>query len=110
MIRGLYTAASGMLAQQTQIDVTSNNISNVNTTGFKKDRAEFQDLMYESLNYTGGATSDISTNPTGIDVGMGVRVSGIQKAFLQGNLKQTGNALDMAIEGKGFFPNYSSKR
>ncbi len=103
MIRGLYTAASCMLAMQTQIDVTSNNISNVNTTGFKKDRAEFQDLMYEALNYTGGATSDISRNPTGIDVGMGVRVSGIQKAFLQGNLKQTGNDLDIAIEGKGFF-------
>ncbi|NLO16810.1 MAG: flagellar basal-body rod protein FlgG [Arcobacter butzleri] len=103
MIRGLYTAASGMIAMQTQIDVTSNNISNVNTLGFKKDRAEFQDLMYESLNYTGGATSDISKNPTGIDVGMGVRTSGIQKVFLQGNLKLTSNELDMAIEGKGFF-------
>lgn len=103
MIRGLYTAASGMNAQQYQIDVTSNNIANVNTTGFKKDRAEFQDLMYETLNFTAGGTSQISNNPTGIDVGLGVRLSGVQKDFLQGNLKLTGNSLDLAIEGKGFF-------
>lgn len=103
MIRGLYTAASGMNTQQYQIDVTSNNIANVNTVGFKKDRAEFQDLMYESLNFGAGSTSEATSNPTGIDVGLGVRVSGIQKMFLQGNLKQTGNDLDLAIEGKGFF-------
>lgn len=103
MIRGLYTAATGMNAQQHQIDVTSNNIANVNTIGFKKDRAEFQDLMYESLNYTAGRTSETTLNPTGIDVGLGVRVSGIQKNFIQGDLKPTGNPLDMAIEGKGFF-------
>ncbi|MFA7083323.1 MAG: flagellar basal-body rod protein FlgG [Arcobacteraceae bacterium] len=103
MIRGLYTAATGMNAQQHQIDVTSNNIANVNTIGFKKDRAEFQDLMYESLNYTAGRTSQTTLNPTGIDVGLGVRVSGIQKNFIQGDLKITGNPLDMAIEGKGFF-------
>ncbi len=103
MIRGLYTAAAGMNAMQHQIDVTSNNIANVNTTSFKKDRAEFQDLMYESLNYTAGATSESTSNPTGIDVGLGVRISGIQKDFLQGSLKQTGNSLDLAIEGRGFF-------
>ena len=103
MIRGLYTAATGMNAQQHQIDVTSNNIANVNTIGFKKDRAEFQDLMYESLNYTAGRTSATTLNPTGIDVGLGVRVSGIQKDFIQGDLKPTGNPLDVAIEGKGFF-------
>ena len=103
MIRGLYTAAAGMNAQQHQIDVTSNNIANINTTAFKQDRAEFQDLMYESLNYTAGSTSESTSNPTGIDVGLGVRISGIQKNFLQGSLKQTGNPLDMAIEGKGFF-------
>ena len=103
MIRGLYTAASGMNAQQHQIDVTSNNIANVNTTAFKQDRAEFQDLMYESLNYTAVSTSESTTNPTGIDVGLGVRISGIQKNFLQGSIKQTGNTLDVAIEGKGFF-------
>jgi flagellar basal-body rod protein FlgG len=103
MIRGLYTAAAGMNAQQHQIDVTSNNIANVNTTAFKQDRAEFQDLMYQSLNFTAGATSKSTANPTGIDVGLGVRIAGIQKNFLQGSLKQTGNPLDLAIEGDGFF-------
>ena len=103
MIRGLYTAATGMNSMQHQIDVTSNNIANVNTTGFKQDRAEFQDLMYESLSYTAGRTSESTRNPTGLDVGLGVRVSGIQKNFLQGNLKETGNSLDIAIEGSGFF-------
>ena len=103
MIRGLYTAATGMNSMQSQIDVTSNNIANVNTMGFKQDRAEFQDLMYETLNYTAGQTSETTINPTGIDVGLGVRVSGIQKNFLQGDLKLTSNTLDMAIEGNGFF-------
>ncbi|MEA3513082.1 MAG: flagellar basal-body rod protein FlgG [Campylobacterota bacterium] len=103
MIRGLYTAAAGMNAQQQNIDVISNNIANVNTTAFKQDRAEFQDLMYQSLNYTAGATSATTNNPTGIDTGLGVRVSGIQKNFLQGSLRETGNSLDIAIEGDGFF-------
>lgn len=103
MIRGLYTAATGMNSMQHQIDVTSNNIANVNTTGFKQDRAEFQDLMYETLNYTAGKTSQNTINPTGIDVGLGVRVSGIQKNFTEGDLKLTSNPLDLAIEGKGFF-------
>ncbi len=103
MIRGLYTAATGMNSMQHQIDVTSNNIANVNTTGFKQDRAEFQDLMYETLNYTAGQTSQTSINPTGIDVGLGVRISGIQKNFTEGDLKLTSNPLDLAIQGKGFF-------
>ncbi|MEA3498789.1 MAG: flagellar basal-body rod protein FlgG [Campylobacterota bacterium] len=103
MIRGLYTAASGMTAQQQNIDVISNNIANVNTTGFKQDRAEFQDLMYQSLNYTAGATSSTTNNPTGIDVGLGVRTAGIQKNFGQGSLKETGNSLDLAVAGNGFF-------
>lgn len=103
MIRGLYTAAAGMNAQQNNIDVISNNISNVNTTAFKKDRAEFSDLMYQSLSYTANSTSDSTNNPTGIDVGLGVKISGIQKSFEQGSLKQTGNDLDIAIQGKGFF-------
>jgi flagellar basal-body rod protein FlgG len=103
VIRGLYTAATGMNSMQHQIDVTSNNIANVNTTGFKQDRAEFQDLMYESLNYTAGKTTQTTMNPTGIDVGLGVRISGIQKNFTEGDLKQTSNDLDLAIEGKGFF-------
>ena len=103
MIRGLYTAAAGMVAQQKDIDVISNNIANVNTTAFKQDRTEFQDLMYQSLNYTAGATSSTTNNPTGIDTGLGVRVAGIQKNFLQGNLNETGNTYDVAIEGDGFF-------
>ncbi len=103
MIRGLYTASTGMNAQQHQIDVTSNNIANVNTYAFKKDRAEFHDLMYESLSFAGGKTSADTRNPTGMAVGMGVRISGIQKEFLQGNLKETANPLDIAVEGKGFF-------
>jgi flagellar basal-body rod protein FlgG len=103
MMRGLYTAATGMNAMQHQLDVTSNNIANVNTAGFKQDRAEFQDLMYETLNYTAGQTSQTTMNPTGIDVGLGVRISGIQKNFSQGSLNTTSNTLDMAISGKGFF-------
>jgi len=103
MIRGLYTAAAGMVAQQRNIDVISNNIANVNTYAFKQDRAEFQDLVYQSLNYTAGATSANTNNPTGIDTGLGVRVSGIQKNFLQGNLQETGNTYDVSIQGNGFF-------
>jgi len=103
MIRGLYTAATGMNAMQHQIDVTSNNISNINTTGFKQDRAEFQDLLYESLNYTAGRTTQDTMNPTGIDVGLGVRLANIQKNFTQGDYKTTSNQLDIAIQGKGFF-------
>jgi flagellar basal-body rod protein FlgG len=103
VIRGLYTAATGMNSMQHQIDVTSNNIANVNTTGYKQSRAEFEDLMYESLNYTAGKTTQTTMNPTGVNVGLGVRVSGVQKNFTEGDLKLTSNELDLAIEGKGFF-------
>ncbi len=103
MIRSLYTAATGMIAQQTQIDVTSNNISNVNTIGYKKQRAEFSDLFYQVAEYAGTPTSDTSMSPTGIEVGLGVRPTAITKEFTQGNFKETGNNFDMAITGKGFF-------
>lgn len=103
MIRGLYTAATGMNAMQHQIDVTSHNIANVNTTGYKKDRVEFQDLIYESLNYTANQTTQNTLNPTGIDVGLGVRLANIQKNFTEGDLKPTANPLDIAILGRGFF-------
>jgi len=103
MIRSLYTAATGMIAQQTQIDTTSNNISNVNTIGYKKQRAEFADLMYQVMEYAGTATSGTSVSPTGIEVGLGVRPTAIAKLFTQGNFKETGNPLDMAITGNGFF-------
>lgn len=103
MIRSLYTAATGMISQQTQIDTTSNNISNVNTIGYKKQRAEFADLMYQTMTYAGTATSDTSVSPTGIEVGLGVRPTAIAKQFTQGNFKETGNSLDIAITGNGFF-------
>lgn len=102
-MRSLYTASTGMLAQQLQIDNTSNNIANVNTIGFKSSRAEFADLMYQTLEYAGTGTSQITKSPTGIEVGLGVRPTAITKIFTEGNLKQTGNNLDVAITGKGFF-------
>jgi flagellar basal-body rod protein FlgG len=105
MIRSLYTAATGMIAQQTQIDTTSNNIANVNTIGYKKQRAEFADLMYQTMEYAGTSTSGTSVSPTGIEVGLGVRPTAIAKMFTQGNFKETGNPLDMAITGNGFFQN-----
>lgn len=103
MIRALYTAATGMMAQQTQIDTTSNNIANVNTIGYKKQRAEFADLMYQTMEYAGTQTSLNTSSPTGIEVGLGVRPTAITKEFTQGNFKETGNNLDMAITGNGFF-------
>ncbi len=103
MIRSLYTAATGMIAQQTQIDVTSNNIANVNTIGYKKQRAEFADLFYQVSEYAGMSSSDTSVSPTGIEVGLGARPTAISKQFSQGNFKETGNNLDMAITGNGFF-------
>ncbi len=103
MIRSLYTAATGMVAQQTQIDVTSHNIANVNTIGYKKQRAEFADLFYQVSKYAGISSSDTSVSPTGIEVGLGARPTAITKEFSQGNFKETGNKLDMAITGNGFF-------
>jgi flagellar basal-body rod protein FlgG len=103
MIRSIWTAASGMEAQQMNVDVVSNNLANVNTTGFKKSRANFQDLMYNTLLIAGATTPGGGQIPTGIQVGMGVKPSSVQKLFTQGDFVQTGNDLDMAIEGNGFF-------
>ena len=103
MMQSLYTASTGMLGMQTQIDTTANNIANVNTIGFKKGRAEFADLMYHVMQYAGTSTSDTTKSPTGIEVGLGVRPTAINKIFSEGSLKQTGNQLDMAITGQGFF-------
>jgi flagellar basal-body rod protein FlgG len=103
MIRALYTAATGMQAQELAIDVIAHNLANVNTTGFKKSRADFQDLLYQTL-IAPGAPSTTSTNsPTGIQVGLGVRPAAVQRVNLQGDYNQTGNPLDVAIEGNGFF-------
>lgn len=103
MMRGLWSAASGMTAQQLNIDVIANNLANVNTTGFKKSRADFQDLVYQTMWEAGSTTGDGAKVPTGIQVGLGVRPAAIQKVFSSGTFKQTGNALDVAIEGDGFF-------
>lgn len=103
MMRSLYTAATGMMGMQMQIDVTSNNIANVNTIGFKKQRAEFADLFYQVQEYAGTATSTTTISPTGIEVGLGVRPTAVTKLFTQGNFKETGNNLDIAITGNGFF-------
>jgi flagellar basal-body rod protein FlgG len=92
-----------MQAQQTNIDVTANNMANVNTTGFKKSRAEFQDLLYQTLRAPGGQTGTGSNAPVGLQVGLGVRTAATQAMHAQGSLQQTGNSLDLAIEGNGFF-------
>ena len=103
MMQSLYTASTGMLGMQTQIDTTANNIANVNTIGFKKSRAEFADLMYKVMEYAGTSTSDVTKSPTGIEVGLGSRPTAINKIFSEGSLKQTDNQLDIAITGNGFF-------
>ena len=103
MVRSLFTAATGMIAQQTQVDVTSDHIANGNTMGYKKNRAEFADLMYQVMSYAGTPTSTTTTHPTGIEVGLGVRPQAITKIHSQGYFKETGNNLDMVIAGNGFF-------
>ena len=102
-MRALWTASSGMEAQQLNIDVIANNLANVNTTGFKRSRADFQDLMYQTLRNVGTPSSAVSEVPTGIQVGLGVRPAAVQNIFSQGDYQQTQNELDMAIEGDGFF-------
>lgn len=103
MIRSLFTAATGMLAQQMNIDTIANNLANVNTTGFKKSRVNFQDLLYETITPAGTETVAGTTIPEGIQVGHGVRPASIAKIMTPGNMVQTGNPLDLAIEGDGFF-------
>jgi flagellar basal-body rod protein FlgG len=103
MIKALSTAATGMEAQETRLDVTANNIANVSTAGFKKGRAEFQDLMYQQLRASGAPTGASTRAPSGLEVGSGVRVAATMRQHSEGDLKQTGNPLDLAIEGNGFF-------
>jgi flagellar basal-body rod protein FlgG len=103
MIRTLWTAATGMQAQNLNIDVISNNLANVNTVGFKRSRADFQDLLYETLRPAGVASAAGNEVPTGIQVGHGVRPVATRRIFLQGDFQLTRNQLDMAIEGAGFF-------
>src|SRR5689334_22693400 len=103
MLRALYTAATGSQSQQFNIDVVANNVSNVNTTGYKKSRAEFQDLLSQTYSAPGSLGAQGTTDPIGTQVGLGVKVAATQRIFLPGSIQQTGNPLDLAIQGDGFF-------
>ena len=103
MLRALYTSATGMKAQEFLIDNTANNLSNVNTTGFRRSRMDFADLVYNTIRQPGTAISNAQVSPSGLQIGNGVRAVSTTKNFTQGSLEQTGNPLDVAIEGDGFF-------
>ena len=103
MMRSLFIAATGMEAQKLNIEVISNNLANANTPGFKKSRADFQELMYQEIKTPGAASGDGAQLPSGIQIGLGVKPAAVQKIFEQGDFVQTGNPLDMTIEGGGFF-------
>ncbi len=103
MIRALWTAATGMEAKQTCLDVVANNLANLSTVGFKKSRAEFQDLMYQIQKKAGSETSAGTQIPIGVEIGMGSKLASVQKFFTQGDYVQTGNPFDWSIEGDGFF-------
>jgi flagellar basal-body rod protein FlgG len=103
MNSALWAAKTGLDAQQTRMTVVSNNLANASTTGFKKDRAVFEDLLYQNVKQVGGATSQDTTSPTGLNLGTGVRVVATEKNYTQGTMNNTGNGLDVAINGRGFF-------
>lgn len=103
MNQALWVAKTGLDAQQTRMTVVANNLANVSTTGFKKGRAAFEDLLYQTARQPGAQTSQQTQSPTGLMLGTGVRVVATDKNFTQGSLQQTGNALDFAIQGRGFF-------
>jgi flagellar basal-body rod protein FlgG len=103
MIRALYTAASGMNAQQANIDNVAHNLANVNTTGFKKSRMEFEDLVYQELKSAGAQTASGGELPVGLEAGLGTRPVATARDFSTGNLRATSGPLDLAIEGQGFF-------
>lgn len=103
MIRSLWIARTGLDAQQTQLDVISNNLANVSTTGFKRGRAVFEDLLYQNLRQPGAQLTQQTTIPSGLQIGTGVKPVATERIHLQGNLSQTGNPLDVAIQGEGFF-------
>ncbi len=102
MMRSLWTAATGMAAQALNVDVISNNLANINTTGFKRGRANFEDLMYQQIKSPGTKNNAGNQLPNGIQVGLGVRTAGIDRVQTEGNFQQTGNPMDIAIEGRGF--------
>jgi flagellar basal-body rod protein FlgG len=103
MIRSLWIAKTGMEGQQTKLDAISNNLANVGTNGFKRAGVQFEDLMYQNLRAAGSATTEQTTLPTGLQVGLGVRAASATRNFQQGALQQTGNAFDLAIKGQGLF-------
>ncbi|MFA7399753.1 MAG: flagellar basal-body rod protein FlgG [Sideroxydans sp.] len=103
MIRSLWISKTGLEAQQTQMDVVSNNLANVSTTGFKRSRAVFEDLLYQNLRQPGAQSSQQTQIPSGLQIGTGVRPVAAERIHTQGNLQQTSNKLDMAIQGSGFF-------
>ena len=103
MIKSLWISKTGMDAQQTQLDVISNNLANVGTTGFKRARVAFEDLLYQNVRQAGANSSQQTQLPTGLQVGTGVKPVATPRMFTQGNLQQTGNQLDVAINGQGFF-------
>jgi flagellar basal-body rod protein FlgG len=103
MLRSLFTAATGMDAQQLRMDVISNNLANVSTTGFKKVRAEFEDLLSETMRQAGAPGASGGGDPTPLQVGLGVRTGSTTRSFGQGELSNTNNSLDLAIQGPGFF-------
>src|SRR5919202_4168396 len=103
MIRALYSAASGMAAQQMNVDNIAHNLANANTVGFKMRRAQFQDLLYQNLVQPGAAAGQQTVVPTGLQLGLGTRPSSNEVIFTQGNFQQTDNPLDLVIQGKGFF-------
>lgn len=102
MIRALWTASTGMQSQQLNMDVIANNLANVNSSGFKKSRADFQDILYQTQRAPGSGVDGAET-PTGVQVGLGSRVAAVQKVFTSGDFQQTENELDVAIEGAGLF-------
>ncbi|WP_310564393.1 flagellar basal-body rod protein FlgG [Hydrogenophaga sp.] len=102
MINSLWISKTGMQAQQTQLDVISNNLANVSTNGFKRANAVFEDLMYQNLRQVGANSSEQSELPTGLQLGLGVRTVATSRSFTQGSLQQSGNNLDLAINGSGF--------
>lgn len=103
MIRSLWISKTGLDTQQTQMDTIANNLANVNTSGFKRSRAVFQDLLYQTLRQPGGQTSQQTQLPSGLQIGTGARPVATERIFTQGNLQQTGNNKDVAIQGNGFF-------
>jgi flagellar basal-body rod protein FlgG len=103
MIRSLWISKTGLDAQQTQMDVIANNLANVSTNGFKRSRAVFEDLLYQTLRQPGAQSSQQTQLPSGLQVGTGVRPVATERVFTQGNLQQTGNSKDVAIQGQGFF-------